>query len=100
MSRKGLTGNPSGCNCRTAECGRLLRTGADSDTVTPGPTATPALRALTPTLPPSSRRWPNVPLGRLGHPEEIAAAVVFLASGQSSFITGASLYVDGGLNQI
>ncbi|MGW7687925.1 SDR family oxidoreductase [Streptomyces asiaticus] len=42
----------------------------------------------------------RVPLGRLGRPEEIAAAVTFLASEQSSFITGSSLYVDGGLNQI
>ncbi|MFF9089917.1 SDR family oxidoreductase [Streptomyces sp. NPDC014991] len=41
-----------------------------------------------------------MPLGRLGRPEEIAAAVIFLACGQSSFITGSSLYVDGGLNQI
>lgn len=42
----------------------------------------------------------RVPLGRLGRPEEVAAAVAFLASEQSSFITGSSLYVDGGLNQI
>lgn len=42
----------------------------------------------------------QVPLGRIARPEEVAAAVVFLASGQSSFVTGSSLYVDGGLNQI
>ncbi|WP_425385655.1 SDR family oxidoreductase [Streptomyces marokkonensis] len=42
----------------------------------------------------------QVPLGRLGRPDEIAAAVAFLASEQSSFITGTSLYADGGLNQI
>ncbi len=41
-----------------------------------------------------------MPLGRIARPEEVAAAVVFLASGQSSFVTGSSLYVDGGLNQI
>ena len=41
-----------------------------------------------------------VPLGRLGRPEEVAAAVAFPASEQSSFITGSSLYVDGVLNQI
>src|SRR2546423_1853587 len=40
------------------------------------------------------------PLGGLGLPGVIAAAVAFLASGQSSFITVSSLYVDGGLNQI
>lgn len=40
------------------------------------------------------------PLGRTGEPEEIAAAVVFLASSESSFITGIELFVDGGLAQI
>ncbi|MEI7553935.1 SDR family NAD(P)-dependent oxidoreductase [Candidatus Chlorohelix sp.] len=38
-----------------------------------------------------------IPLGRLGHPEEIANAILFLASEESSFITGATLPVDGGL---
>ena len=42
----------------------------------------------------------QVPLGRMGRPEEIADAVLFLASDQSTFITGSNLYVDGGLNQI
>ncbi|MGC5561673.1 SDR family NAD(P)-dependent oxidoreductase [Streptomyces sp. FR-108] len=71
------------------------------NTVTPGPTDTPALSALTPD-PEGFKQLltTRVPMGRLGRPEEVAAAVAFLASGQSSFITGSSLYVDGGLNQI
>lgn len=74
------------------------------NTITPGPTDTPGLSGLVgdPEQADGFRRRlaAHVPLGRLGRPEEIAAAVVFLASAQSSFITGSSLYVDGGLNQI
>ena len=42
----------------------------------------------------------GVPLGRMGRPEEIANAVVFLASDDASFITGAEFFVDGGFAQV
>ncbi len=42
----------------------------------------------------------NVPLGRIGRPEEVANVVAFLASDQGSFFLGANLYVDGGENQV
>ncbi|WP_405593575.1 SDR family oxidoreductase [Streptomyces sp. NBC_01092] len=80
--------------------GRGIRVNA----VTPGPTDTPGLSGLAPDSEQAAglrqHLAAQVPLGRLGRPEEIAAAVAFLASEQSSFITGSSLYVDGGLNQI
>ncbi|MFI6893902.1 SDR family oxidoreductase [Streptomyces sp. NPDC050256] len=80
--------------------GRGIRVNA----VTPGPTDTPGLSGLAPDPEQAAALRQalaaQVPLGRLGRPEEIAAAVAFLASDQSSFITGTSLYVDGGLNQI
>ena len=40
------------------------------------------------------------PLGRIGDPDEIAAAALFLASADSSFMTGSEIFVDGGLAQI
>jgi NAD(P)-dependent dehydrogenase (short-subunit alcohol dehydrogenase family) len=42
----------------------------------------------------------TVPLGRLGRPDEIAKAVVFLASDDSSHVTGTGLFVDGGFAQV
>jgi NAD(P)-dependent dehydrogenase (short-subunit alcohol dehydrogenase family) len=41
-----------------------------------------------------------IPRGTMGRPDEIATAALFLASGDSSFVTGSELFVDGGVAQI
>jgi NAD(P)-dependent dehydrogenase (short-subunit alcohol dehydrogenase family) len=72
--------------------------------VSPGPIDTPALRELFSSSETGKQRMANisniVPMGRLGTPEEIAKAVLFLASDDSSYITGIELFVDGGTAQV
>ena len=72
--------------------------------VSPGPIETPGLSSLLASTEEGRQRLKMltsmVPLGRLGTPEEIAKAVVFLASDDSSFITGIELFVDGGTAQV
>jgi NAD(P)-dependent dehydrogenase (short-subunit alcohol dehydrogenase family) len=80
--------------------GRKIRV----NTLSPGPIETPALEktGLTPEqVKQAVAQWVSeVPLGRRGKPEEIAAAAVFLASDESSYITGVDLAVDGGMAQV
>ncbi|MGH3399489.1 MAG: SDR family oxidoreductase [Streptosporangiaceae bacterium] len=78
--------------------GRGIRVNA----LSPGPTQTEGFDAF------AARRGEaflaqvvaDIPLGRVGRPDEVASAALFLASAESSFITGAELVVDGGLSQI
>ena len=72
--------------------------------VSPGPIATPGLDGLAATEE-QARQFKagmvaNISLGRLGDPDEVAKAVVFLASDDSSFVNGAEIFVDGGFAQI
>jgi NAD(P)-dependent dehydrogenase (short-subunit alcohol dehydrogenase family) len=69
--------------------------------VSPGPVLTPAIDALGADAEQfKSNMVPSIPIGRWGQPEEIAQAVVFLASDDSSFVAGAELFVDGGMAQV
>jgi 3-oxoacyl-[acyl-carrier protein] reductase len=70
--------------------------GITVNNVMPGYTNTERLQNLMADNPDFSKNLENVPLGRIGKPEEFAAAVAFLASERASYITGVSLAVDGG----
>jgi NAD(P)-dependent dehydrogenase (short-subunit alcohol dehydrogenase family) len=63
----------------------------------PGPVLTPLLAKFLEDDAARKRRLLHVPMGRFGEPGEIAAAALFLASDDSSFMTGAELLVDGGI---
>jgi NAD(P)-dependent dehydrogenase (short-subunit alcohol dehydrogenase family) len=69
-----------------------------SNVLSPGPTETPLVHRQPPEA--IARIVSTIPMGRMGAPEEIAKAALFLASDDSSFVTGIELFVDGGRAQI
>lgn len=76
----------------------LAARGIRVNTLSPGPTETPMFNGIDDEIRRSLAA--QIPLGRLGRPDEIAAAALFLASDESSFIAGAELCVDGGMSQV
>lgn len=79
----------------------LARTGVRVNAVCPGTIDTPLLHRWVERSEDRTRAWKilerSMPIGRLGSPDEVAAAILFLASDASSLCTGAALPVDGGL---
>jgi NAD(P)-dependent dehydrogenase (short-subunit alcohol dehydrogenase family) len=78
---------------------QFAREGVRVNALCPGPVNTPLLTELFATDPErAARRLVHVPMGRFGEPEEIASAVLFLASDDASFITANTFLVDGGIS--
>ncbi len=69
-----------------------------SNVVSPGPINTPLASRQSPEV--IARIVSTIPMGRMGEPDEVAKAALFLASDDSSFVTGIELFVDGGRAQI
>ena len=99
-SQISYTASKGGVLAMTRELGvEFARQGVRVNALCPGPVDTPLLKELYAKDPEqAARRLVHVPMGRFARAEEIAAAVVFLASPESSFMTAASFLVDGGLS--
>ena len=89
---------------RTADDVRITLQLLTSNAVSPGSIDTPGFSDLLASSETGEQRRKmiisTVPLGRFGTPDEIAKAVVFLASDDSSYVTGTELFVDGGFAQV
>ena len=98
-SQISYTASKGGVLAMTRELGvQFARQGVRINALCPGPVNTPLLRELFAKDPErAARRLVHVPMGRFAEPEEIAAAVAFLASDDSSFITASQFLVDGGI---
>ncbi len=84
----------------TRELGvQFAREGVRVNALCPGPVNTPLLKELfAKDVERAARRLVHVPMGRFGEPEEMANAVLFLASDESSFMTASTFLVDGGIS--
>jgi NAD(P)-dependent dehydrogenase (short-subunit alcohol dehydrogenase family) len=99
-SQISYTASKGGVLAMSRELGvQFAREGIRVNALCPGPVNTPMLKELFAKDPErAARRFVHVPMGRFAEPEEIAAAVTFLASDDASFITASSFLVDGGIS--
>jgi NAD(P)-dependent dehydrogenase (short-subunit alcohol dehydrogenase family) len=99
-SQISYTASKGGVLAMSRELGvQFAREGIRVNALCPGPVNTPLLQELFAADPErAARRLVHVPVGRFAEPEEIANAVVFLASDESSFITASDFLVDGGIS--
>lgn len=99
-SQISYTASKGGVLAMSRELGvQFARSGIRVNALSPGPVATPLLMELFAKDPErAARRLVHIPLGRFGEPEEIASAVAFLGSDDSSFITASNFLVDGGIS--
>jgi len=99
-SQISYTASKGGVLAMTRELGvQFARQGIRVNALCPGPVNTPLLQELfAKDRERAQRRLVHVPVGRFAEPEELAAAVAFLASDDASFITASSFMVDGGIS--
>ena len=99
-SQISYTASKGGVLALSRELGvEFARRGVRVNALCPGPVDTPLLQELYASNPEqAARRLVHVPMGRFARTEEIAAAALFLASEESSFVTASTFLVDGGLS--
>lgn len=96
-SQSAYTASKGGVLALTREIAiEFARRGIRANALCPGPVNTPLLQSLLADPARRARRLVHLPMGRLAEPEEIAAAALYLASGESSYVNGTAFLVDGG----
>ncbi len=99
-SQISYTASKGGVLAMSRELGvQFARSGIRVNALSPGPVNTPLLMELFAKDPErAARRLVHIPMGRFGEPSELAAAVAFLASDDSSFLTASNFLIDGGIS--
>ncbi len=96
-SQSAYTASKGGVLALTREIAiEFARRGIRANALCPGPVNTPLLQSLFSDPARRARRLVHLPMGRLAEPDEIAAAALYLASEESSYVNGATFLVDGG----